>query len=86
MTKLKLKIIIALTVMMIAVNGFSRIYFNGAGTGYDETSGDQKVMTADNSINHYIEDIAANFLLAKADILTFSNLYELSDSSIDYEE
>ncbi|MCP4147851.1 MAG: hypothetical protein GY757_08870 [bacterium] len=86
MTKLKIKIAIALAIMMIAVNVFPYIYFNNAGTGYDVTSGDQKVMTAGNSINRYIEDIAANFLLAKADILTFSNLYELSDSSIDYEE
>ncbi len=86
MTKFKLKILIGIVCIAMAIHGFSLICGNGAGTAYTNDGSEADSKNSGNTINLLIEDAAAHFMLSKSDILYFSNLYEMADSGIDFNQ
>ncbi len=72
-------IIGGLLALFLSVNIFPRLYHNGSGSGYNESGTTESSYGTANAIEIYVEEAAGHFFNAYAEILRFSNRFELQD-------
>ncbi len=84
---LKILLIGFILTAMVPSLAYTYIYENGAGDAYKQNENSPRMADFRTStIEQQIEVAAGYYLLANAEILEFTNLYELSDNGLDYEK
>jgi hypothetical protein len=81
------KLLTGLFLIFLTTNGFSRIYHNGSGKGYEPPDGGEKTSTNVNIIEIYVEKGAGYLLNGYSDFITFLSRVELQDQNgVDFDE